>query len=111
MFLTHTKQYFIDMCTSERNGRVCKIPSLKGARSIQTLRNQSFQVSGPRLFNAMPKNIRNMKTCCLEEFKDKLDTFLRNIPDEPKCETLIPSATNQVSGKQTNSLIYQVVKV
>ena len=47
--------------TPERNGRVCKIPPLKGARSIQTLRNQSFQVSGPRLFNAMPKNIKRDK--------------------------------------------------
>ena len=94
--------------TTERNGRLCKIPPLKGARSVQTLRNQSFQVSGPRLFNSMPKNIRNMTYCSLEEFKDILDKFLRNIPDEPKCETLIPSATNQISGKQTNSLKYQV---
>ena len=41
--------------TTERNGGLCKIPPLKGARSVQTLRNQSFQVSGPRLFNSMPK--------------------------------------------------------
>ena len=97
--------------STERNGRVCKIPPLKGARSVQTLRSQSFQVSGPRLFNSMPKNIRNMKKCSLEDFKMTLDTFLRNIPDEPKTESLIPRATNQLSGKQTNSLIYQVVKV
>ena len=97
--------------STERNRRVCKIPPLKGARSVQTLRSQSFQVSGPRLFNSMPKNIRNMKKCSLEDFKMTLDTFLRNIPDEPKTESLIPRATNQLSGKQTNSLIYQVVKV
>ena len=97
--------------TSERNGRLCKIPPLKGARSVQTLRSQSFQVSGPRLFNSMPKNLKNMKGCGLEDFKVTLDAFLSHIPDEPKSTGLTPRATNQLSGKQTNSLIYQVVKV
>jgi hypothetical protein len=59
----------------------------------------------------MPKNIRNMKGCGLEDFKVTLDTFLSHIPDEPKSTGLTPRATNQLSGKQTNSLIYQVVKV
>ena len=84
---------------------------LKGVRSVQTLRNQSFQVSGPRLFNSMPKAIRNMKKCSLEDFKVTLDSFLKTVPDEPKTEALTPRATNQLSGKQTNSLIFQVVKV
>ena len=96
---------------TERNGRLCKIPPLKGTRSVPTLRNQSFQVSGPRLFNSMPKTLRNMTNCSLEEFKESLDTFLKNVPDEPKSESLTPRATNHISGRQTNSLIYQVAKV
>ena len=96
---------------TERNGRLCKIPPLKGTRSVQTLRNQSFQVSGPRLFNSMPKTLRNMTNCSLEEFKESLDTFLKNVPDEPKSESLTPRATNHISGRQTNSLIYQLAKV
>ena len=95
---------------TERNGRTCKIPPLKGRASVQTLRTQSFQISGPRIFNSMPKNIRNMKDCSLEDFKYKLDTFLSKVPDEPKSQSLTPGATNLQSGRQTNSLIYQVAR-
>ena len=95
---------------SERNGRTCKIPPLKGRASVQTLRTQSFQISGPRIFNSMPKNIRNMKDCSLEDFKYKLDIFLSKVPDEPKSQSLTPGATNLQTGRQTNSLIYQVAR-
>ena len=94
--------------TTERNGRVCKIPPLKGRASVQTMRAQSFQVSGPRLFNTMPKKLRNMKNCSLDEFKILLDTYQEKIPDEPKTPSLTPRATNQISGRQTNSIIYQM---
>ena len=36
--------------------------------------------------------------------------FLAKIPDEPKTEGLIPGAVDQISGKQTNTLIYQVTR-
>ena len=48
------------------------------------MRNQSFQVAGPRLFNCLPKYLRNTKNCSIEEFKEKLDAFLTRVPDEPK---------------------------
>ena len=96
--------------TTDRNGRLCKIPHLKGRASVQTKRSQSFQVSGPRLFNAMPKEIRNSKNCSLEDFKILLDTYLEKVPDEPKTQSLIPCATNLLSGRQTNSIIYQVAR-
>ena len=95
---------------TDRNGRLCKIPKLKSATSVQTMRSHSFQVSGPRLFNAMPKAIRNKKNCCLEHFKLLLDTYLEMVPDEPKTPSLIPCATNLLSGKQTNSINYQVAR-
>ena len=94
--------------TKERNGGVCKIPALKGRSSVQTIRAQSFQVSGPRLFKAMPKQIRNIKNSSLDEFKILLDTYLEKVPDEPKTPSLTPRATNQISGRQTNSTIYQM---
>jgi hypothetical protein len=94
----------------ERLGRICNIPPLKGLASVQTLRRQSFQVSGPRLFNSMPKSIRNLKNCDLSVFKEKLDLFLVKVPDEPKTRSLTPGATNTLTGKQTNSIIYQVAR-
>ena len=43
---------------NQRKGRKCKIPRLEpnGRRAIQTLREQSFQVNGARLFNCLPKH-------------------------------------------------------
>ena len=41
--------------TTERNERMRRIPPIKRRDSVQTIRTQSFQVSGPRLFNSMPK--------------------------------------------------------
>ena len=85
----------------ERKGRVCLIPPLKPKE--RTKREESFQVSGPRLFNCMPKHLRNMKNCQLEEFKEKLDEFLNQVPDEPKIGGLMP-----MNFQQSNSLLHQV---
>ena len=82
---------------------------LKEKSSVQNLRRQSFQVAGPRLWNCLPKNVRNFKGN-QDEFKERLDQFLTKVPDEPKAEGLIPGATDVLNGKQTNTLIYQVTR-
>ena len=53
----------------DRRGRECIDPVLRGKSRIQTLRDQSFQVNGPRLFNCLPKNLRDMKRVTIDEFK------------------------------------------
>ena len=63
-----------------------------------------------RLWNALPKSIRNLKTSNLEEFKEVLDLFLCKVPDEPKCDGLNPGATNTMTGRQSNSIIHQVAR-
>ena len=85
--------------TEESLGRSCKIPPLKGLASVQTLRKQSFHVSGPRLFNYIPKSIRNLKNCDLSVFKEMFYLFLVKVPDEPKTRSLTPGATNTLTGK------------
>ena len=77
-----------------RNGRMCKIPSIstKSRKSVQSIREQSFQVNGPQLFNSIPASIRNMTKCGIEDFKMKLDKFLENVPDEPNVRGLVPGA-------------------
>jgi hypothetical protein len=52
-----------------RRGRVCEVPSLQGSPPVKALRTQSFQSSGPRLWNCLPKNIRNKTKCSQEDFK------------------------------------------
>ena len=66
----------------DRLGRRCFIPTL--AAKARKLREASFQVSGPRLFNIMPKDIREMTGCSIDQFKEKLDMFLCQVPDVPR---------------------------
>ena len=50
---------------------------------LQSLRDSSFCVNGPNLFNAMPSHIRNMTNIGLTKFKAELDRYLKTIADEP----------------------------
>ena len=92
----------------DRQGRKCELPNLKGSQSVKTLREQSFQVHGPRLFNSLPRYIRNLTKCGIDIFKEKLDLFLEKIPDQPKVGDLMPATCNQVSGQPSNSLVDQI---
>ena len=68
---------------NERRGRTCYTRVLRRS-SVQLQRCSSLSVHGLKLFNCMPKKIRNMKNCSVEKFKSILDSFLSLIPDEPQ---------------------------
>ena len=53
----------------------------------------------------MPKCIRSMKNCSPDEFKEKLDNYLTEVPDEPKVSGLMPP-----NFQQSNRLLYQGAK-
>jgi hypothetical protein len=93
-----------------RLGRICSLPSLKPTSSakIRTLRESSFQVHGPKLFNCLPAKIRNLSKCSVDEFKSKLDLVLSKVPDEPKISGYVPSACDQFSGNPSNSIVDQI---
>ena len=98
-------------CTSsERRGRECKIPALKTqfSEKVKSLREASFQIHGPRLFNMLPKSIRGMKNCGIDEFKEQLDSFLAKIPDQPRLGDLTPEAMTLFTLKPSNSLLDQI---
>ena len=71
--------------TSFRHGRVCCIPAVaSGAKNrLQRLREGSFCVNGPLLFNALPSYLQNMTGVTHLDFKKELDTFLGTVADEP----------------------------
>ena len=91
---------------NERRGRSVAVPNLNrnGRKYIQTLREQSFQINGARLFNTLPKDIRNMNIC-QEDFKAALDKYLSSVPDQPRLCSLVPQATDQLTGRLSNSLL------
>ena len=65
-----------------RLGRKCVLTY--AAPKTSKLRHSTLSVQGAKLFNAMPKNIRNLKNMSVEKFKNALDTHLKTIPDEPQ---------------------------
>ena len=89
---------------SERRGRLVIVPPLKGSPSIRKLREQSFQVNGPKLFNCLPPSIRNISKVTIDEFKEQLDQFLANVPDEPNVDGLTPAACDLFSAAPSNSI-------
>jgi hypothetical protein len=91
---------------NERLGRKCEIPKLKsnGRMAIQTLREQSFQINGARLFNKMPRRVREIRKS-KDDFKVALDSFLSTVPDQPRINSLVPTAVCRVTGRQSNSLL------
>ena len=72
--------------TSTRQGRLCQVPQIKQCTSgkIRAIREGSLQIRGPQLFNTLPVNIQI--GCSVTSFKHKLDKYLQNIPDKPKCQ-------------------------
>ena len=95
----------LETTNSDRRGREVKVPPVKGSGKIQTLREFSFQVHGSRLFNSVPKSVRNLTRVSIEEFKEKLDNYLSTLPDEPKGPNYIPSSCSQLTGSPSNSIL------
>ena len=89
-----------------RLGRKVKIPCLQknGRHAVQTMRENSFQINGARLFNSLPKKIREIRKY-QDEFKIALDEYLSTVPDQPRIGSLVPTATDRLSGRQSNSLL------
>ena len=76
--------------------------SIQSAGAARKPKESSLQVKGARLFNLVPRDLRDMKAVTVDTFKAGLDAWLENIPDQPT-----------IPGRQraalTNSLIDQVV--
>ena len=91
-----------------RLGRKCKIPSINmgSTAAVKTIKEQTFQVNGPQLFNTLPKYLRNMTKCTMDDFKERLDLYLGQIPDEPSVPGLTPGACSP-DGRPSNSLLHQ----
>ena len=67
-----------------QRGRECWVPkvSTSAPSHIQAIRFSSFAVKGPRIFNSLPKHLRNFAGGTVDNFKHRLDVYLQNIPDE-----------------------------
>ena len=73
----------------------------KAPTAVKKAREASLQVRGARLFNCLPRGIRDIVTGIPEMFKSSLDNWLSTIPDDPT----IPGRQRAAS---SNSLLDQV---
>ena len=88
---------------SDRRGRLAvpaSIPS-NAPSSVKRARERFLNVHGARLFNLLPKSLRNENAADFPLFKNHLDIFLARIPDQPTMSGL-------ARGAVTNSLWDQV---
>ena len=95
--------YSISFLHNQRRGRFAAVhPSASSASplAVKKARESSLQVKGSKLFNLIPKKLRDFSGT-VDQFKAGLDSWLGEIPDQPT-----------VNGRQraamTNSLIDQV---
>ena len=92
---------------SERRGRMLNVPPLSSYFRngyAQSLKEHSFFCLSPRLFNCLPKEIRNLPNININNVKHYLDEFLHRIPDEPRL-----CGYTQQSRSPSNSICDQVI--
>ena len=95
----------INVRVSPRMGRSCIPPNInrKCSIKIQNLRSSSFCIHACKIFNVLPKNIRDLSNCNTETFKANLDAFLQSVPDTPHIPGL-----GKFCQAESNSLIHMV---
>jgi hypothetical protein len=90
----------VQSAPNSRLGRTIQTKPLKNTR-FGNLRFNSLPFHGARLFNNLPKNVRNMTHCPKIAFKASIDTLLCTISDEP--QILSCHLSSQVS---SNSILH-----
>ena len=97
------KGYSLPFKYNPRLGRLVEVPLLDSTcpAAVKNAHSASLRVKGAKLFNIIPKEIRDLNEVTVETFKANLDQWLNTIPDQPT-----------VAGRQrsaaTNSLLDQV---
>ena len=74
----------INFYEHRRLGRHCRIPPFtkRAQVRVSTIHEQSFAVHAPKLFNVLPIDVRNFNGS-VESFKNKLDSYLQTVSDQP----------------------------
>ena len=89
---------------SDTSGYLFKeIPSKK---YYITNRLNSFHYTAPRMFNRLPRELRDDRVSSLLDWKIKLDKYLKGIPDNPHIGDLISGVWDCVTAKPSNSIIH-----
>ena len=87
-------------------GTKCEIPKFSSSASegTKTIRYNSFQMQGPKLYNSLPRYLRENSDLDSKAWKCKLDEFLEKVPDLPVTSNLDSGLCNQFNSSPTNSV-------
>ena len=96
--LNHTVSNDLDVTfhESHRFGIIADLPPLTPHSSLKakTLFDSSFAVIGPKLWNRIPRCVK--ESTCLITFKVKLDDYLKTIPDKPPIHGYVVQNNNSL---------------
>ena len=68
----------------QRRGRTLQVHNLANTPShLQQIKRQSIRCYGVKLFNALPKEVRNITNTTTDKFKNALDRSLQCVADIP----------------------------
>ena len=96
--------YTINTIQSPRRGRFVVVAPYhrQAPAAVKRARESSLSVKGAKLFNLIPRDLRDTTTGTVEQFKARLDMWLAQIPDQPTIQDRQRAAC-------TNSLLDQVL--
>ena len=92
-----------------RHGRKCSIRLVERG-PYRSIINGSLSIQGARLFNSLPRYIRNLSGCSKEHFKRNLDKFLATIPDEPQIKSHVGFRCTD-SNNLVDMIKYQTISI
>ena len=86
------------------------INEIPTGKYFKNIRENSFHYVAPRLFNKLPRTLRDNCTASttLLEWKMELDKFLEKIPDNPIVTDMCPGLCDPLTAKPSNSLIHWI---
>ena len=89
-----------------RKGRV--IIPLNVSNMVMKLRQESFFHQAGLLFNSCPRFVRDTTGVSLDVFKNRLNKFLRWMPDHPRDQSsgCFPQAYDGIKQTPSNSIIH-----
>ena len=97
------KGYKATFVQNERRGRIMQLAPLcsKAPAAVKRARESCLQVRGGKLFNSIPRELRDTFTGSPDQLKARLDGWLSCIPDQP-------TVPNRQRAAISNSLLGQV---
>ena len=102
--ISNCSRHIVTAMESDRRlGRLCILPKHQNTATarVKTLLHNSFTTRAVRLFNILPKELRNTAGCSVDSFKNLLDKILASVPDQPPLPGYYLEA-------ESNSLLHQL---